>query len=57
MHSTSVLSENGLRHEGGVDTVLQGDFLDDETVGHGAICHGEGVCVSKIDFVLTGCTS
>ena len=54
VHAASILSENRFRHEGGIDTMPQGDFLNNESVGHRIVRHGEGIGIAEVDFMLAG---
>ena len=52
---TRVLAER-LRHEGRVNALLDGNFLDDGSEGHDVVCHGQCIGVTKVNLVLTWTT-
>ena len=54
VHAGAVLVGERLGHEGGVDAVAHGHFLDQQAVGHDGVRHGEGVRVAEVHFVLAG---
>ena len=54
MHAAAIDAKNRLGHEGSIDTVLEGDFLNYQAVGHHTISHGQGIGVSHIYLVLAG---
>ncbi len=52
VHAGAVLPRQRLRHEGGVDAVLEGDLLDDQPVGHHVVRRGQGIGVAEVDLML-----
>ncbi|MPM90430.1 hypothetical protein SDC9_137551 [bioreactor metagenome] len=54
VHAGAGLSEDGLRHKGGVQAVLLGDDFDRHFKGHDVVGRFERVGVFKVDLVLAG---
>ena len=54
VHSAAVYAVDGLRHEGGVAPLADGDLLDDHAAGHDGVGHGERVGVAQVYLVLAG---
>ncbi len=54
VHPAAVYPENGLGHEGGIDSILIGYLLDHDPVGHHVVGHGEGILKPQIDLMLGG---
>ena len=52
VHPRAVHPEDGLGHEGGVETLGLSDLLDREAVGHDLVGHGQDVLVAQVDLVL-----
>ena len=54
MHPGTVVSLEGLGHEGGVDAVLQRHLFDCEPESHDVVGHRQGIGVADDDLVLAG---
>ena len=52
MHAAPVLPEDRFRHEGGVNAILRGDFLDRQAVSHRIIGHSQRVRIAHVDLML-----
>ena len=54
VHSVARGVDERLGHKGGVDSLFDGDLLDDGFEGHDVVGHSQGVGGAQVDLVLPG---
>jgi len=52
MHAASVFAKDWFGHECGIITMLPGDFLDHDAIGHGFVRHAERIVKPQVDLML-----